>query len=44
MGGDLLVCGTCIKSREKNSMQACHISTMEELLNLVIESDKIVTF
>ena len=42
--GQILACGTCLKSREKESSKVCPISTMKDLLNLVEESDKVLTF
>lgn len=42
--GQILACGTCLKSRQKEGANICPISTMEDLLKLVEESDKILTF
>ena len=42
--GQILACGTCIKSRQKEGSNVCPISTMADLLKLVEESDKILTF
>ncbi len=42
--GQILACGTCLKSREKKGSEVCPISTMKDLLKLVEESDKILTF
>ena len=42
--GQILACGTCLESREKESSKVCPISTMKDLLKLVEESDKILTF
>ena len=42
--GQILACGTCLKSREKEGSNVCPISTMKDLLKLVEESDKILTF
>ncbi len=41
--GQILACETCLKSREKIT-KVCPVSTMKDLLKLVEESDKIVTF
>jgi len=41
--GQILACGTCIKSRQKEESNVCPISTMQDLLKLVEESDKILT-
>ncbi|HLD57916.1 MAG TPA: DsrE family protein [archaeon] len=42
--GQILACGTCLKSREKEGSKICPISTMRDLLKLVEESDKVLTF
>ena len=42
--GCILACGTCLKSREKEGSNVCPISTMKDLLRLVEESDKVLTF
>ncbi|PIQ96998.1 MAG: sulfur reduction protein DsrE [Nitrospinae bacterium CG11_big_fil_rev_8_21_14_0_20_56_8] len=43
-GGAILACGTCLKSRNKEGSAVCPISTMDELLRIVEESDKVVSF
>ena len=42
--GRILACGTCLKSRGKKSSKVCPISMMKDLLKLVEESDKVLTF
>ena len=42
-GGNLLACGTCLESRHQES-GVCPISTMSELVTMISESDKVVTF
>ena len=42
--GVILACGTCLKIRGKEESSICPISAMEDLLKLVEESDKILTF
>ena len=42
--GQILACGTCLKSREREGSKVCPISTMKDLLKLVEESDKVLTF
>lgn len=44
VGGEILACGTCLKSRQLDSTEACPISTMVDCVNLVIWADKTVTF
>ena len=41
--GTLLACGTCLKSRQQDS-GVCPISTMADLLAMIADSDKVVTF
>lgn len=43
-GGKILACGTCLKIRQSEGSEMCPISTMKDLHDLVIESDKIITF
>ena len=43
LGGMMLACGTCIKSRDMQ-FEVCPISTMKDILKLVVESDKLLTF
>jgi uncharacterized protein involved in oxidation of intracellular sulfur len=42
--GEILACGSCLKVRQKESSKVCPISTMKDLLRLVEESDKLLTF
>jgi len=42
--GLIYACGTCIKSRQKEGSPVCPLSTMQDLMNIVEESDKIVSF
>ncbi len=42
--GELLACGTCMKARQKEESNFCPIATMKELLEIVVESDKLITF
>jgi len=43
-GGEILACGTCLKSRQKDGTEACPISTMVDCLNVVVWSERMVTF
>lgn len=43
-GGIILGCGTCLKMRQRGSSDVCPVSTMRDLLNMVKESDRILTF
>ncbi len=42
-GGHLLACGSCLESRHQEA-GVCPISTMSELVAMISESDKVVTF
>ncbi len=44
IGGRLLACGSCLKSRLKSISTACPVSTMTDLLHIVEESDKVLVF
>ena len=41
--GTLLACGTCLKARQQEG-GVCPISTMADLLAMIADSDKVVTF
>jgi len=43
-GGELLACGTCLKSRHLADSTSCPISTMVDCVNVVVWADKMVTF
>lgn len=43
-GGEILACGTCLKSRMLDGTEACPISTMNDCLAVVEWADKVVTF
>ncbi|MBI5150276.1 MAG: DsrE family protein [Candidatus Omnitrophica bacterium] len=43
-GGKIYACGTCIKLRNQESSEACPVSTMKDLHDIVKESDRVVTF
>ncbi|NPV52666.1 MAG: DsrE family protein [Firmicutes bacterium] len=43
-GGQILACGSCLKLRQKNPDELCPLSTMQDLVNLVVWSDRVVTF
>ncbi len=41
--GKLLACGTCLKSRNQEG-GGCPVSTMPQLVQLIAESDKVISF
>lgn len=42
-GGDLEACGTCLELRQQDDFEACPVSTMQDLLAVVTESDRVLT-
>ncbi len=43
-GGIIFACGTCMKSRNQDASEVCPISTMDDCIEMVEWSDKVVTF
>jgi sulfur relay (sulfurtransferase) complex TusBCD TusD component (DsrE family) len=43
LSGNMLACGTCIKSRQMQ-FGVCPISTMKDMLKIVEESDRVLNF
>jgi sulfur relay (sulfurtransferase) complex TusBCD TusD component (DsrE family) len=43
-GGEILACGTCLKSRQMDGTDACPISTMIDCVKMVEWADRVVTF
>ena len=43
-GGEILACGTCLEIRRSKSTDLCPISTMDDLYDIIAESDKVLTF
>jgi uncharacterized protein involved in oxidation of intracellular sulfur len=43
-GGEILACGTCLKSRLLDGTDSCPLSTMKDCLAVVEWADKVVTF
>ncbi|MGB9846636.1 MAG: DsrE/DsrF/TusD sulfur relay family protein [Desulfotomaculales bacterium] len=43
-GGEILACGTCLKLRRKEGSELCPFSTMNDLVKLVEESDRVLVF
>ena len=44
VGGGILACGTCLKSRSIGRSNVCPISTMIDCVEMVEWADKVVTF
>jgi len=43
-GGIILACGTCLKIRKKGGTELCPLSTMQDMVDLTVESDRVLTF
>jgi sulfur relay (sulfurtransferase) complex TusBCD TusD component (DsrE family) len=43
-GGEILACGTCMKSRQMDSKETCPLSSMKDLYEMIKDSDKVLTF
>ena len=43
-GGEILACGTCLRLRDSQGSELCSMSTMEDLYELILNSDRVVTF
>jgi uncharacterized protein involved in oxidation of intracellular sulfur len=43
-GGEILACGTCLKSRNLSGSEACPISTMNDCVEMATWADRVVTF
>jgi sulfur relay (sulfurtransferase) complex TusBCD TusD component (DsrE family) len=43
-GGEILACGTCLKSRNKEGTEACPLSTMVDCIKMVAWADRTLTF
>jgi uncharacterized protein involved in oxidation of intracellular sulfur len=43
-GGRILTCGTCLKIRGKGGTELCPISSMQDMVDLTVESDRVLTF
>jgi len=42
--GEIYVCGTCLKIRQREESKVCPISTMTDLLKMVEESERVLVF
>jgi sulfur relay (sulfurtransferase) complex TusBCD TusD component (DsrE family) len=43
-GGQIFACGTCLRVRHSEGSKLCPISTMQDMYDIVKQSDKVVTF
>jgi len=44
LGGEALSCGTCLKVRKMGASEACPMSTMDTLVVLTEDADRVVSF
>lgn len=44
LGGSILACGTCLKSRSMDGTETCPLSTMVDCVKMVEWADKVITF
>ena len=42
--GEILACGTCLKSRRLEGSEVCPFSTMADCIKMVEWADKVITF
>lgn len=42
--GEILACGTCLKSRSMGGTEVCPINTMIDCIEMIEWTDKVVTF
>jgi len=43
-GGEIFACGTCLELRNTESTGMCPVSTMQDLYEIISDSDKILSF
>jgi sulfur relay (sulfurtransferase) complex TusBCD TusD component (DsrE family) len=44
LGGVALSCGTCLRIRQKDASAVCPMSTMDDLVRLTEEADRVLSF
>ena len=44
LNGEIYACGSCLKVRGKEKSNVCPISTMDDLLKMIENSDKVLSF
>ena len=42
-GGEIFACGSCLKIRSSEGSEMCPLSTMQDLYDLINESDKVIS-
>jgi len=43
-GGQIFACGTCLKLRTREGTERCPVSNMRTMLDIIQESDRVLTF
>jgi uncharacterized protein involved in oxidation of intracellular sulfur len=43
-GGAILACGTCLKLRQSEGTELCPLSTLQDLYEIVRDSDRVISF
>jgi sulfur relay (sulfurtransferase) complex TusBCD TusD component (DsrE family) len=43
-GGQFLACGTCLKLRESAGSEICRLSTLNDVYEILQDSDRVLTF
>ena len=43
-GGTILACGTCLKIRKKDGTELCPMSSMQDMVDLTVDSERLLTF
>lgn len=43
-GGAVLACGTCLRARQMEGTELCPLSTMQDLVDLTVWADRLLTF
>jgi uncharacterized protein involved in oxidation of intracellular sulfur len=43
-GGAILACGTCLKLRHSSGTEPCPLSTLQDLYEIVRDSDRVISF
>ena len=43
-GGKIMACGTCLKLRQSEGTELCPLSTMQDMYDIIRESDRVLTF
>jgi uncharacterized protein involved in oxidation of intracellular sulfur len=43
-GGEIMACGTCLKMRQSEGSEACPLSTMNDLYEMIKTCDKTISF